>query len=1262
MPDDHAAFDLNEFESFVADQTRWATLDVTIQEIAANNQSLVQDISSYDPQATIPLLASLLTVPEYQSQCIRLEILVALAIVYCKGSRKASIGKVMRWFEKIGKSQCVIGEDPAEDVFVSLVHDNNGNYRLLEGTWEAAGFYTQRIVEVISTMPDDERFGRIKDSLRALLVISDLVCEKAGLRRYQLGSDERHETLSKQKIPKRNTLIARVAIAFEELNARGINPAEIEPFLFHPGMIDGLAEQQFGSSYLERYPLIAYSETHFTVALPTALSVAARDFVIANIIDGGLLESFDHVLADNYAELLSKTPLLGGPMRAPVLWEQLGAHRLSNFSFEIDQGYFISYHSFLPSVETHIVGGFKTLYEDEGALTQALQKSIDNVMEKISVRSGFKSGLIVIVGCGWGKGSVTGGFEMNHSKWRIQMLSAADLIRLSWLDDMTPGYFWRIQDGLETVTASGVHFVNPNGIMNLIAWVRSNAGHFIPHAQLQHDDISPEQPFMVQPPQNLIRDVRVDADLGYDRHRAIDNTGTWHDVQHESPKPFFSSESSRRLYASMDHAHSGILTSVYEGALQLWLTLDAPKIVERDVKYRLWSMANEWLHRIGNVLDERAEHVSQATQFKVYVEFQDVDQPEENGGKPSAEDLVQLCLVDHYNEPNASKAVFQPGFLSGFSIAENTAERLFVLNLARAFLQLLDVADVDREAEVITGRVVLNEDARSFHLFHAQHFIDFVRDTLPKELVVIDPIDDAAAKIGLGLRVIDRSQSRHIVGRQACTNFLRKVVDALLADIFDLLRSFERTSTLIRLVANGEKADAEANHWMRTSAAIIGLYGDNNDTIRRYVEQTSIFTGAGIASRVLTEIALCLCPVEQGAQISDIELSKLIARASLLIRLGGFSDAIHYNALVPEVAISPLGDILFRDDFGDLVVQPMLSRAIGDKFIANAPFQKKNYEDPGFITTIRNKVSDEFWRIWKNEMGFDLDEARQIIGALEDKGIRDHAAIFLVKQSEYFSSVCSEQVTEKVAIRFLEQFSLTQRARWDKPPNGFEAKDIYPWRLGRRLSFVARPILRVNASDDPQLIIAPASLRKGFALVFDGAYSGRLEQSFFQTEEMRNVWWGKASEGHSFNAEVARRLSETGWEIRENIGLPELLNRKTECNFGDVDVLAWKRSRREVLVIECKDLSPARNYSEISALLSGYQGVDKNGVADSLKKHLNRVSVVENNLDELQRFTGTREPSVISCLVCSGIVPMQYAKIEALAKTHVGMIEDVLAL
>jgi hypothetical protein len=1254
--------DWDKLNAFFAEHMRWASLHVTIEEIAKENKSLVRDLSSYDPTVAIPLLASLLTLPKLQSHCIRLEILVALAVVHCRGRKKANITQVVRWFFQIGKSQCVAGEDPAEDVFVSLVQGRNGDYRLLEGVWEAVGFYTQRVLDVIATMPDTRQFGQIKKSVHALLVISDMVCEKAGLHRYQLGSDEHYSALSPRILPGRNALISRVTITFAELDECGITPNDIEPFLLHPQMRADMPAQQIGLSYLDRCPLIVHGTTLLTVALPSALSVAVRDYVIASIIEGGLTETFDDVLAQNYSKLFFDTPLLGGPMRAPVHWKKSGAYRWSNFCLKIDEGYFISFHLFLPSVQMHPAGGFKDVYRDEGALTEVLQASINELLKHFEGQDDFKEGLVVLVGCGWGKGYATQLIELDHPHWRFESMSAADLVRLSWLDDMNPSYFWRIQDGLEAVSKAGVQIVNPNGVLNLIGWVRSNNGHFVPHAQLPEGEISPERPLMLNPPLNLLRQVRADADHGYDRHRAVDNTGTWHDVQHVSPSPFFSSESARRVYASMDDVQSGTLTSVYEGALQLWMSVAAPNISEREVEYRLWEMAGEWLHRIGNALDARGEAATEMHNLKVYVEFRDGNPPKEGWEKPAPEALFPLCIIEPHSEPNACKAVFQAGFLAGFCIAENVAERLFARTLAWAYLHLLGVENCAGEAEAVEVLIVPNNDARSFHLFQAHQFVDYIRDTLPKELIAIDPIDDAATKIGLGWRVLKKGQSNKIEGREACTGFLGKVVDALLAEIFEALKAFDRLSALTRLVANCEKANAEEEHWRRTSAAVLGLHGDEPGTVDRYVEQMSKFAGAGIASRILTELALCVCPAEGGRQISDIELSKLIARAALVVRIGGLSDAIYYNALTPEITISPLGDILFRNEFGRLVVEPMLARLMGDRFIANVPLQRRNYENPRVGTQAKGKVSEEFWDIWKIEMGFDLDEARNIIDTLEDKGIKEYTAIFTIKQSAYLRLVCSDKVPEDGARRFLDQFALATRPRWDKPPQGFNTKDIYPWRFGRRLSFVTRPILKVDDSDDPLLIIAPSALRKGFAYVFDGAYNGQLEQAFFRSKEMRDAWWGKAREGHTFNTEVAKALLEAGWQVRENIGLPELLNHKIERDFGDVDVLAWRPDRQEVLIIECKDLSLARNYSEIAVLLSDYQGVEVDGDADKLRKHLNRVALLQDNRAQLQRFTGVQEPRIVSCLVCSGVVPMQYAKIDALANTHVGGIPDILEL
>lgn len=1265
MPEEFSELDKERLNALFAENMRWANQAVTLEEVVKANKSLVRDLARYDHSVAVPLLASLLTVPEYQSNCIRLEILVALAVAHCRGRKKANIIEVIRWFSLIGQSQCVSGEDPAEDVFVSLVYDSNGDYRLIEGIWESAGFYTQRVLDVVATMPDTGRFWQIKRSIRALLIISDMICEKSGLRRYQLGSDECHSVLSSRMLPRRNALISRVKISFDELEEHGISFDDIKPFILHPQMSNDLLMQEIGLRYLEYCPLIVHDEKYLIVALPTALSVAVRDYVIENIIEGGLIETFDQKLAQKYSELFSDTPFLGCRFHSPVYWMQTGAHRLSNFGIEFDEGHFISFHLFLPSVQIHSDGGLKEIYKDEGSLSELIALSINDAVNFFTGQSNFKGGLVIVVGCGWGKGYVTESIMPNQPHWRLKNMSAADLVRLSWLADMKPGYFWRIQDGLETIEKAGVKIFNLNGILNLIGWMRRNDGHFVPHAQLPEGEISPEHPLRLCPPLNLLREVRADSDQGYDRHCMIDNTGKWHIVQHESPNPFFSSETSRRIYVSVDDMlHDKNITALYEGSLKLWFSVTAPNISNNGVKYHLWEMASAWLHRIGNALDKRIEFSSVKHPLKVYIEFIGSDPEDGWREKPSIDELIPLCKIESHSEPNACKAVFQTTILDGCRIAENIVERLFVRTIAQAYLYLLGAEDCEREAEAIEALVVPNDDARSLHIFQAREFIDFVRDTLTEKIIKIDPVDDAAAKIGLGWRVLGKGKDNKIKGKEDCKDFLNKVVDVLLTEIFDALKPFNRLAALKRLVANCEKANAEKRWWKQTSAALLGLHDNEQGTVERYVEQMDKFAGANLASRILIEIALCVCPAEGGAKISDIELSKLIARAALLAGIGGLSDAIYYNALAPELTISPLGDILFQNEFGQAVVKPMLTRHTGDGFIANAPLQKKNYEEPKIAPQLKGKIEDEFLETWKIEFGFEVDEARHIIDVLEDKGIKENSAIFTMKQSEYLKLLSSEGVSEDVAGKFLDQFSLFPRPRWDKLPKGFSLKDIYPWRYGRRLSFVTRPILKTDDSDDPLLLIAPNALRTGFVYVFDGAYSGNFEQDFFRTTEMRDAWWGKAREGHTFNAKVAKKLQQAGWNVRENIEMSEILNRKDrkiEGNFGDVDVLAWQPDRKDVLVIECKDLSLARNYSEIAALLSEYQGnTDSKGKRDKLKRHLDRVALLQENLDKIQRFTGVSEPNIVSCLVCSGIVPMQYAKIDALANTRVGSIEEIL--
>jgi hypothetical protein len=1249
-----AGVDLSKLQALMQEQMRWTHLHVSMQEISEENPSLVADLGRFDRSSAIPLLAGLLLAPGLQSNCIRLEILLALAVVHCAGSKRAGMRDLQRWFRLIRSSLCVAGEDPAEDVFVTRVTDGTRDYRVLEGVWESAGFYTQRVMEVALSMPDEGAFIQVKRSIRALLLLSDAMCERAGLQRYDLGSPVRNQALDLRQLPKREDLASLVRFEFSLLDDLGITPDDLAPFLFDTNHVDNLLPQQVASSDLDRCPLVILDADSLVVTVPSAISVALREFVLRFVADNDLEAAFDGQMAARTALALKRTPLLGALSQIPVGWRMVGDHRIATVTDEVDSGHFLTFQFVLPSVRVHQPGGFKGVFVEEDELARAIRGVVEDGVRHFSQQPGFKRGLVVRVSCGWGKGYLSELDLDPPDGWEFEDMSVADLIRVSALEDMKPLYFWRIQDALAAAERAGLYIENINGVLNAIAWVRSNNGHVVPHEQLPATRISPDRPFRLMPPLNLLREVRAASDRDHDTHLATDLAGTVHRLQRVQPHSLFARESIRKIYGSLTAAGQGVLTSVYKGRHTLWASVIGEALPTSAVS-QLWEMTNEWLHRVGRVLDALLpeSHDVRHVHFEFLDEDQELTQVDSPADLPP---LHQLWRMESNDQGPGQRVVFDRGFLHYAREPENVAERQFVTAMLHAYL--FDHQDREYLVPQVLTQVVENTQARHFHLMHAQGFADYVRESLPRQLVSPDALDDAGARFGLGWRVLPADHDGVIEGKEACKKYLFDVVDLLSKDLLEHLGPFQRQAMLVCLIGNHEKASNKERHWVRSSAAMLALHG--TEALDAVTDMMSEFAGASVASRVLAEMALCACPLQGETKVPELELRSLMGRALLLIHLGGVADAIHFNALKPSLRVSALGNILFEDDFGQFVVAPTLRQMSRERYVAAAPHQHKNYRPPELSGPARGRLDPVFLQAWQTETGMALDQVRDVLEVLDNKGIRERQAILLLRRSEFVALLREAGLPDGIAERFLAQFALVTRELWDTPPTGFAKKDLFPWRFGRRLSFVSRPVLVLDESADPNLLVAPASLRRGIAHIVGAAHDGRLEQRFFRSPQMRNEWMGQASKGHEFNAEVSDALKAAGWKVRPNIGLPEILGRKLERDYGDVDVLAWWPGSDDVLAIECKDLSPARNYSEMAALLSAYQGIERDGEPDKLKRHLDRLALLAAEPAALTRLTGIASPRVVGWLACSGAVPMQFAKSVGLSEVRVGGIADLL--
>ena len=331
MTDGPSEIDWEALQKEIAESMRWATLAVTYDDLSKEAKSVVHDMKRYSLASALPILAGLLTIPDYQSNCIRIELLVGLAIFHCAGRKKADLGQAARWYRRIEQTRCVTGEDPAEDVFVILIHSDEGNFRMLEGVWENAGFYTQCVAEVVEGLPPAKNFEQLKRSFRALLKISDAVCERASLERYQLGDDTLKAELRLAKIARKNALMNRVTFSSSEFDDLGITPADIFPFLSNKEDLKDLSSQTPGDSFCEHRPIVRIGPDRFVIALPSALSVCARNLVVDFVTLNGFEAQFDRALSSVFSKTLFDTPLLGGSTGAPTLWRDIDGFKFSTF-------------------------------------------------------------------------------------------------------------------------------------------------------------------------------------------------------------------------------------------------------------------------------------------------------------------------------------------------------------------------------------------------------------------------------------------------------------------------------------------------------------------------------------------------------------------------------------------------------------------------------------------------------------------------------------------------------------------------------------------------------------------------------------------------------------------------------------------------------------------------------------------------------------------------------------------------------------------
>ena len=725
--------------------------------------------------------------------------------------------------------------------------------------------------------------------------------------------------------------------------------------------------------------------------------------------------------------------------------------------------------------------------------------------------------------------------------------------------------------------------------------------------------------------------LRAEARIGYDEHASYKpSKRAWFRMAKLQGRGHFDELRALPIYGSIADAWDQNLAGVVEtDKRSWWVELQRRGNANFEIAYMLWDSTMQWCGRILPLLEEHADGLSDRN-IEIFI---DADFPamDEIPGIPRSEDFTATA-VDAAT--CGITVTLTRGFFAALAEPSNRAEKCLVTAIMEGIVAL-NGRPLPGASDLL-GTVFQNAQARFMHLFMAQTVADEISSIPASQSRLITDQDSYTACRGVG-SALGFAGVGKVVGKQQCQAFLHEAVDVLCDRIRGLLKRCDRASLIQAVLRNIDSVLSEDVRWEHTAAALLSVYKDQPDVITAAQEQSSARARTALTSRVLLEMAVCECPAQGGLRAGLSDYASLMGLISALILTAYNSDAINYDLVESSLDVWPNGEFEISRGFYETTLQPYQQGRFRDQFQQSAAnyerlFVKRDYKAP------EDAFDAQFLSAWQREFGFTIEELIKLEEVLVGRAQGEKSHVIGVTVEEFSRLLGSAGVDDRATQQILDTLVLWPRDSWTSLPHGFHLRDIEPWKFGRRLSLLRRPILGLNRDQFPgsQLFYAAGLLHHAFSFTVSSAYSGLISEKYCVSPEMRK-WIGAVNDrnGNAFNEEVRTTVASTGLQARATVKMSEF----GAGQLGDIDVLAWTGDRDTVLVVECKQLRFARTIAEVGEQLQRFRGRPK----DDLWVHLRRLEWLREHASVLKKKVNLRDGfRMHQLLVTEKLVPMAF--------------------
>ena len=1160
-------------------------------------------------------LAGLLTRPENQGATSRLELLIHLAALTCRGDRSPTLRQLGEWSNVVSLQDPIAELDGhVEDVFVSNVVTWFGNVRMFEGCWEGNSYYVQTCIAALLRIADRPWAAEALAHVAGMLRISEAVSERAQVDRHELK-----ECRSRQPVRISASAITlsmdHVSFGRDELDQIDVVAEKLEPFVFREEQAESLVGDSLGHTALERRPIICF-KGQTIVALPTAIGAAIRRFTIECAMEAGELKIFQSACHQGQFREVFLSSRPAWAIDYLHFLEHESDQDLREFIGKFDDGGYV-HLVFVPD-------DFEEIVHDGLIGVHTVGVRLGERASLLAAKTDYRRGLTVLVHGGIGR-DFAEDLEELPCNWHCLGLSVSDFMLLGNESEFTAMRAWKLLHQVDALKDRGVVFLNLRGFLNLVAFGYYNNFELVPINM----NLSP-----IYVHNDFIAPLRHRVRVALDQHGVVAPDGhSWIPVQRETTDRVFGIVQDRPVFVAAPHmTDREILVCVETVERPWWIRCNEFPTTEwhRGIVINMLQTVVGWLERVAPLLEKHLA-ILPSVPITYGLRFPDLESLTQNTVPPAEMSSTPVIAFED------GQAVINcgPDYLRSFLGADNSGDRMMIEALVQATYAICGISALS-EAKLadVVQTVVKSDNARFFRMTPSHGPQDAIYDatSLPEPRFLL-PEDLAWSRLDLARRAGYESDPGPISIDQAGT-VLGRAVDVVWECVRSRLASLSRESVVERSLLNFVAVQKDRRDWLRSSSAQLTFH-DGEQVLKIANWRNAQRDVASLSCRVIAEMALCTSPFRSGADCAGTDLNFLMGEVATILECAYQKDALYYGLVAQPPKMHTNGSFEF-----DSSVRQTIGRFIEEH--ENRSFMEATFDDQANLSSSGEVEVDEagFEVAFIAEFGLSTEQFRHFVLQFTVEAVETGSAQLRLRRSEVLQRF--KQAGAKDPVRAYEGFALMPRSRWDEnAPANSKQKDWFPWRFNRRLSILRRPLVQFSVESDPEVLIMPSLLAGTLDYLF-GAVTGCLPEDLFDNLEMRS-WIGRAADsyGHRFNGRVAGRLTALKWKTKQELSLTQLGG---EPKLGDIDVLAWRVDNGLVFVIECKSLRFDRTFGEIGQRLSEYGAGEADGKRTHLQKHLDRISYLKSNQGRLEELTGipVKRMQVRSVLVTEKLSAMQF--------------------